>query len=214
MSQEKGQNEANDIEFYYKKNRFFNLLFVTRKYKDLYKSKEAFITLILTLITVCFLNLILTHETDISFGIMKVFSEQDYYIESVVEPVRSLLLGVAGGFFSLLGFSIGGLAILTGTIDNSTISNIRTKRKIDHFMSVIFNFYFAGASTGFSIILCLLTYIASFTKIQFNYWTFLIGGFVITYFIYFSIIYSVMLLGTCIRLFLLKYFYAVSSDED
>ncbi|PEK04754.1 hypothetical protein [Bacillus wiedmannii] len=214
MDQEKKQNRVNDIEFYYEKNRFFNLLFVTKKYRDMYKSKEAVITFLLTVITVYSFTLTLTHETDMVSNITNVFSKQEYYVETVVEPVRSLLLGVAGGFFSLLGFSIGGLAILTGTIDNATISNLRKKGKIDHFMSVIFNFYFAGALTGLSIILCLLTYAASFTKIQFNFGAFLIGGFVITYLIFFSIIYSVMLLGTCIRLFLLKYFYADISDDN
>ncbi|PFZ89044.1 hypothetical protein [Bacillus wiedmannii] len=129
MDQEKKQNKVNDIEFYYEKNRFFNLLFVTKKYQDMYKSKEALITLLLTLITLYFFTLTLTHETDMVSNIMNVFSKQEYYVETVVEPVRSLLLGVAGGFFSLLGFSIGGLAILTGTIDNDTISNLRKKVK-------------------------------------------------------------------------------------
>lgn len=31
-----------DIEYYYRKNRFLNLLKDTNKHKDLWKSKEAF----------------------------------------------------------------------------------------------------------------------------------------------------------------------------
>lgn len=202
----------NSIEFYYQNNRFWKLFWKSKKYRDLLFSKEAFFCLCLSIITTYLLMLIMTEHTSMELDYPTVLSSE-LDLKELTDTIRSLLLTIGGGFFSLLGFSVGGLAILTGTISSDVISKIVNKEKIDDLMSVIFNFYMAGAITGFSIILCVITYVFTFTAIEFKIWLFLIWSLVLSYFVYFSIVYSIMLLGTCIRLFLLKHFYTVL-DKD
>jgi hypothetical protein len=138
----------------------------------------------------------------------------DTGVSALIETIRNPILTILGGFFSLLGFTIGGLALLTGTIGAEVITKLREEKKIDHLMSVIFNFYFCGVVTGLTAILSLITYIITFIPMKINIILFYIWGLLYCYLIIFSIIYSVMLLGTCIRLFLLRYFYIMKIDEE
>jgi len=191
----KGQekNDKKDIEHYYRNNRFFNILVSTKKYNDLWRSKEAFISFTLSFgITLLFWFVLITsHNESATF----------------IEIVRGLLPVILGGFFSLLGLTIGGLAIITGTIEEDIISRIREERKFESLISIIYNFYFCGALIGFSIVLSILVYLITFMELNFDVFLFWGGSLFFNYFILFSVIYSVMLLGTCIRIFLLRYFF-------
>jgi hypothetical protein len=193
--------DVNDIKYFYTKNRFHNLFFVTKKYKELVWSKEAFLTLILSSLLTWLLSYLISVNNPIN-GII-----------SVIPILQALFPIVLGGLFSLLGFVIGGLALITGTISEKVILKINEKNNIQHLISVIFNFYFCGAITGFTIILAVFAYIITFVQLPFNWFLFLPGCFIISYFTIFSIIYSVMLLGTCIRILLLRYHTLTSTEE-
>ncbi|MCA1215907.1 hypothetical protein HUN88_04080 [Bacillus amyloliquefaciens] len=199
MNKEQEKNDKRDIDYYYQKNRFFNILFSTKKYNDLWRSKEALVSLVLSLgITLLLWCVLITSKSE---------------NETFIEVSRSLLPVILGGFFSLLGLTIGGLAIITGTIEEEIISKIREKRKFQSLISIIYNFYFCGALIGFSMVLSILAYIITYMELDFNMFFFLIGSLLFNYFLFFSIIYSVMLLGTCIRIFLLRYFYVNSVNK-
>lgn len=193
MSKGQEKNDKKDIEHYYRNNRFFNILVSTKKYNDLWRSKEAFISFTLSFgITLLFWFVLITsHNESATF----------------IEIVRGLLPVILGGFFSLLGLTIGGLAIITGTIEEDIISRIREERKFESLISIIYNFYFCGALIGFSIVLSILVYLITFMELNFDVFLFWGGSLFFNYFILFSVIYSVMLLGTCIRIFLLRYFF-------
>lgn len=199
-----------DIQYYYKKNRFSNLLKDTKKLKDLWKSKEAMISALFSLLLITCLTMILFEITN--GHINKSLTSSG--ISSLLESARPIILTVLGGFFSLLGFTISGLALLTGTIGTDVITKIREDNKIDHLISVIFNFYFCGVIIGTTAIFSLVTYMITFIPISFNVYIFYFLGLVYSYLVIFSIIYSVMLLGTCIRLFLLKYFYSTKENNE
>ncbi|MEK4707068.1 hypothetical protein [Bacillus sp. FSL R10-2780] len=198
-----------DIEYYYRKNRFLNLLKDTNKHKDLWKSKEAFLSCVLAFVITLVLTLILFEISSLNYN--TAITEKG--VSNFLESIRPIILTVLGGFFSLLGFTISGLALLTGTIGAKVITKIREEKKIEHLMSVIFNFYFCGVIIGTTTILSLLTYLVTFVQMPLNMTLFYVWTFLYSYLIVFSIIYSVMLLGTCIRLFLLQYFYTNQSKD-
>lgn len=202
MKKEKNKEDKTGIEYYYEKNRFFNLLFKTNKITDLFFSKEASISFILTLIIgITYLQIL--HGGFLFDGI-GYFSQN---IIIVLEIANEMLPVIVGGLFALLGFTIGGLAIVTGTIEKNVIDVMREKDKVDHFISVIFNFYFSGFILGVTIIFCIFTLIIIKIPSEFSYVFFILSSFLLIYMVIFAIIYSVMLLGTCIRIFLLKYYY-------
>ncbi len=200
---------ARSIEYFYKKNRFINLLKDTQKHKDLWKSKEAFFCFILALVITFTLVLILFEVSSLNYSV--VITEKG--VSNFLESIRPVILTILGGFFSLLGFTISGLALLTGTIGTKVITKISEEEKIENLISVIFNFYFCGVIIGATTIISILTYIVTFIQLPLNLYLFCVWTFIYTYLVIFSITYSVMLLGTCIRLFLLQYFYMNKSND-
>lgn len=186
------------IEYFYEKNRFLNLLRDTKKYTDLWKSKNAFL---------CFL-------LSIAMTIMFFYMYENAPLDNLLEVVRVILITIAGGFFSLLGLIIGGLALITASIGNDLIDEIKKVNKVEEIMSVIFNFYFSGVITGLTLIGSVIAYIVTFLPMEFKPILFFVWCFIHAYMITFSVIYSVMLLGTCIRIFLLRYFYLNSNKKD
>lgn len=202
------KSKKKDIRVYYKENRFWDLLKRSQKYKDLYNSKEALVSLLLSIITLSFFMHVLLEKRTIDLLIWMNFSiENGLNVIETVRLIQSLLPTIIGGYFSLLGFSIGALAILTGTLGNKIISNVNDDGKIKHLMNVIFTFYFSGSLMGFSLVLLIFSYLATFTEILINVGVFVSWVLIVSYIVYFSIIYAIMLFGTCIRLFLLGYKY-------
>ena len=194
MTEEMNQkNEPKDIEYFYEKNRFLNLFMTTKKYHDLWKSKNALF---------CFLLSIL-----ITILLLFLYGETEVEVERIIEAVRAITLTISGGFFSLLGLIVGGLALITASIGNDVIGKINEKKKIEDLISVIFNFYFSGVLTGFTLIFSIITYLVTFIPLEFRLCLFIPWSFFLSYMVMFSIVYAVMLLGTCIRIFLMRYYY-------
>lgn len=192
MSKEQKKNDE-QIDYYYKNNRFFSILFATKKYRDLWKSKEATVSFVLSLcVTTLLWYILLTNN---------------YNPSVILEITRNVIPTLLGGFFSLLGLSIGGLAIITGTIEEDIITKIRDQGNIKTFISIVYNFYFCGALIGLSMLFSVIVFLITFIKLDFNPVFFWIISLMYNYMVLFSLIYSVMLLGTCIRIFLLRYRY-------
>lgn len=197
----KKRDESNDINYFYIKNRFFNLFFNTRKYKDLLWSKEAFVSLVLSLLM-----------TYLLFYIAETNKSTDGTM-SIITVIQLIIPVIIGGMFTQLGLTIGGLALLTGTIGENVITKINKENKIQDLMSIIFNFYFSGAITGVALICSIFVYFLTFIEKPFEWFWFVLITFLLSYITIFSIIYSIMLLGTCIRILLLKYFYLTKEDN-
>lgn len=179
----------NSIEYYYKHNRFLSLLKTSQKWKDLLLRKEAFVAAILSIISVAILfNIYKTLETTEFIGLMS----------GVVLELSSALIG-------LLGFMVGGIAIISGTISNKIMKNIDEEGKFKHLINIVFAFYFAGALVGLTLVIFIFTYLIMQTGWSIS--NFRVIGIVLacSYFFWFTIIYSVMLLGTCLRLMMLSY---------
>lgn len=198
MSGEKTETYAERLKKYKLKNRFFNFLKETKKYKEPLWTKEAAFTFIITLI-VSYLYFFPNSFSNVEpeklneiMGSLNTFGKE--YLKLSI-----------GGLFALLGFTISGLAIVTGTISDTTVKRINEKKRIPALLSVMFNFYFCGAIVGFTIILHIFSILYLNLDIVINFNLFKIFTFINIYFLIFSLIYSVMLLGTCIRLFILKH---------
>jgi MFS family permease len=184
-----GQEETTKIEYFYRHNGFFELLKATKKYKELIGSTEALVSLILSIIfTVAF------------YFISGPLSEDKFN-----ELIRSLLLNITAGLISVLGFTVGALAIMSGTISNRLVNKVVEEEKIKYLMGVIYSFYFSGVVIGCTIISFLFMYLISYSNLQVTAIAMIGVSMFLSYFFWFSIIYSIALLGTCVRIFLLNY---------
>jgi len=172
-------------------NRFWDFLKETKKYNDLInlkKSKESRVTFILAVL----LTLVATY---IAF--------KDYNL--ILEYLNSIIPVFIGGMFTILGLSLAGLAIVTATLGEKFLSIIIQQKKLYKIISIIFNFYFSGFIIGITIFLLTFALLVLKIPLPFSLVLFIIFFFVNVYIALFSIIYSIMLLGTCIRLFLVRY---------
>jgi len=192
--------KVNKVEDYFstKETSFFHLLKNTKKWKELYNQKESILAMILALLFTVFL-----------VGICMVTPFEKF--NELLLQVLYLIISAATG---MLGFIISGLAIFTGTITNRLVKNIDADDKITALVGILFSFYFIGAFIGISIFIYFLGYILLLSELTFYFECFLMLTVIIAYLFSFSILYSVSLLGTCIRLFFVSYKYSSESKDD
>lgn len=187
-NKEKDYIENADLDKALKYNRFQHLLIETRKYKDFFWSKEALFSLCIALI---------------STYLMKTVASSN--LSRALEMAEMLIPSFIGGMLTILALSLTGLAIVTSTLGEKFITIITKHGKLYSVLGILFNFYFAGFVIGITIVSLTFTYITMSISKPFNDLLYIILAFVNSYLVFFSVIYSIMLLGTCIRMFLVKY---------
>ncbi|MFD0695733.1 hypothetical protein ACFQZT_16735 [Paenibacillus sp. GCM10027628] len=203
---ETNETQTMDISYFYKNNRFFHFLSKTKKYKDLYWSKEAAVSFILAMISLV-ICLFIVFKIDNITKVQEQFSVSKIDIEGSINFIRNTLNIIIAGLFSLLGFLVGGLAILAGMANNKILKNIIDSGKGLNFFRILFTFYFAGAILGFTLVTTIISYLITYTSFPFSVGLFSFLCFIVSYFMYFIMIYTIMLLGTSLRFFLLNYHY-------
>lgn len=191
------ETKVRRVEDYFsrKESGFLRLNKSSKKWKELYNQPESKWTIFLSFIMS---GVLLIVYQNTSFNI---FNE-------MLINILGILIGSAVG---LLGFIISGLAIFTGTITSKLIKNVDDDEKFASIMGILFSFYFIGAFIGISIILYIIVYFFLWSELIFDLRLFVAMSLIVSYFFIFSILYSVSLLGTCLRLFLVSYKY---SDEN
>ena len=186
---ENPKNNKGKIDYYYTKNSFFDFLKNTDTYKDIYWYKEALFCLILScLVTYMLYSLISISPT-----------------EQTSEQLRDLLGILIGSLVGLLGFVIGGLALIVGSIGKKMIDFISSQEQFSELLGIVFRFYYIGAVLGITTIIHLVSYIILLLPENFNFILSLIFLLINSYTFLFSLISSIMLMGSCIKLMLLQY---------
>lgn len=186
-----------NVDFYLdvENTRFVNLLITTRKYKDFFWSIEALLSLIMSAIA-CLIFYFFIKSVE--------FSE-------VISVSREILINLFSALIGMLGFIIGGLAILTGTISNKVMRELNKLKKIKSLIGILYSFYFTGFIIGVTILVSISVYLLSFVPSTYFLQITFVWVFIIGYLFSFSIIYSIALLGSCLRVMLINYKF--TSDE-
>ena len=187
----------NNVEFYYKKNRFLNLLILTGKWKTLIFSKEALVSISLALITAYIVN-----------NIYSSLATKEF-----CDFIGYLLLTTGIGLIGMLGFLVSGMAIISGTIGNRVLKNINSEKKFDKMIAIVFSFYFDGALIGTTLVLFFFIYLSLQTNWMISVMKVNILSLAAAYLFWFVITYSIMLLGTLLRLLILTYRYDYDDES-
>lgn len=125
---------------------YFSLLKSSEKWKEFFLEKEAILSLILSIIAIIALYQVCGRTFGNEFN----------------ELIRSVSISVGVALIGLLGFTISGLAIFTGTITNKLVKNIDDDNKGDAIINVLYSFYFIGGIDACEIIILLTIYLISY----------------------------------------------------
>lgn len=179
------------------KTSYLVLLKSSGKWKELFIEKEAIISIIIAAVATSSLVIFYGDSIDMSFN----------------EIIKNISLEISMALIGLLGFTISGLAIFTGTITNKLVKSIDDDNKGEAIINILYSFYFIGGIDACEIFALLIVYFLSYTDIPFIVIPTYIAFFIIEYLFNFIILYSVSLLGTCINLFLVSYKYFLQISE-
>lgn len=168
--------------------RLLPLIFSTNKFKDIYCSKEALISFVMSVIFTLFVSFVIKTSS-----------------ENPTDRILDLLGIQIGTLLGLLGFLIGGAALLTGSISIDMMKVIDKHQKFHQLLALLVPFYLLGVIVGISFFISVFIYLVVLTNFPFNFFMIFIFSLFNFYFLFYSLISSIMLLGTCIRIFILRY---------
>lgn len=136
----------------------------------------------------------------------------------IVNKFFSLIETLISSQIGLLAFIIAGVTILIGSLSNEMLEIIDRNNVAEYLLDLLFSFYYIAAFIGLSIVLLIFTYVFILIPLPHKwcmFLMFLIFSIFNTFFVIYSLIYSVSLIGTCIRMFLLKYkFWGISKENQ
>lgn len=198
MKEKKINQERKNIEDYFStpSTSFFGLLKEKKKWKELYEEKEAKIAIMIAMVS--------------TFLLVIAYKNSDF--EQFNEMLQNLSGIIISSLIGMLGFIISGLAISTGTITNKLIKSVDKEQKVGALIGILYSFYFVGAVIGVAIICWSITYIFLYSELILNLYMLVVAGFFLSYLFLFCIFYSISLLGTCIRLFVVGYMYSSEAE--
>lgn len=184
------------LDDYFKYNSFYSLLKDTRHYRETYQSVAGKLSIFLSILA--------------TFVLVNYYHlDRDGFFKRIDDVVATF----TPGLFGLLGIYIAGVSLVLTMLSKKTIDNLDKQKKVDALVDMLFAYYFAGA--------CLLVTIVGFTFLHFRYAFSLLyssfGGPVLkdwldyfikvavcisfSYVFFFSLTYTVSLLGVCINTF-------------
>lgn len=121
----------------------------------------------------------------------------------------SLTKDIAVALIGFLGFTVTGLAILTGVISKKEVQAIGKLNKLEHLEKILLSFYLLGLVTAVTIIGLLATFLMSMSIYPIHIKSVFIITFVFSYLIIFILFYAVKLIGNSLEIF-----FIVNSAEE
>lgn len=180
-----------DLKYFFRTNSFKSMLIDTRKYRELYKPNEAKLAIILAVI----------------FTIIIFFLNESIGNLEMTDLLKNIFSILISGLIGLLGFLVTGLAMMASIITKKSVENIDSLGKTKSLAGILFSFYFEGAMVGFNIIVMLIAYVVLAFPIEIVDSVLIVLTAIIAYTFFFTILYAVTLLGSCINFFFVNVCY-------
>lgn len=187
-----------DLKYFFHTNSFKSMLIDTKKYRELYKPNEAKLAVFLALM----------------FTIIMFFLKDSIDDSEMTNLLKNIFSILISGLIGLLGFLVTGLAMMASIITKKSVENIDSLGKTKSLAGILFSFYFEGAMVGFNIIVMLATYIVLTFPIEIMDDVLILSTAIIAYSFFFTILYAVTLLGSCINFFFVNVCYDYELEEE
>lgn len=187
--------------------------YLKKRAKELIWSIECFISIALTCISVI---------------VMFILFEVDSKL--YISVISNLILTFIGGLITMIAFSLSALALVLSIFKTAEIERISTngnnlninlendkniiEKKVEIFAMLIYRFYASGILNLVAIIMLILGYFVVNFPFHWSNWILGIITFLITYIVYFSLIFTVLLIPTCIRFKFIEYIDTKNQSND
>lgn len=122
-------------------------------------------------------------------------------IEQINTLLVSLTKDIAISLVGFLGFTVAGLAILTGAISQKVIKKVSARNKKDNLEKILLSFYLLGFVISVVIVELIWAFIFATSNLIINLPLILFISFFNAYFFIFILFYSVKLVGNCLEIF-------------
>lgn len=132
-----------------------------------------------------------------------------------VGAVTNILLYLIAGFFTLIGFSVSGIAIIISLFSKKDIDTINKYNNQQNMEKVICSFEFIAFNLSCELFACIVLYFYLHSKLsllpQIPFWVLTC---ILIYFTIFNVFYIVSLIGNCIKLYKIKQLYTGIEREE
>ena len=173
------------------------MLMTTKKYKEFLFRKEAIVSLFFSLL-IC---------------VVLIFLYKDVTDAAMTNTLKNILVMLIPGLIGLLGFLVTGLAMMASIITREAVRKIDEMEKAKSLAGILFSFYFEGFVIGLNILCMIFSYIILDFPASFNVYCLIGVSFFLAYIFWFSILYAISLLGTCINFFFVNVYYTGLADQ-
>lgn len=137
-----------------------------------------------------------------------------YGKEKFVNPMSSIIEVLIGGQIGLLGFIIAGVTLLLSSVDDNLLDIIDKRGMAVNILSLFFSFYYIAVIIGISVILLVIMNLIISMELPVNGTLFIFFSIVLNLIIVYSLVYSISLIGTCIKITILRHKYWEESKKS
>ncbi|MFO3693588.1 hypothetical protein WER97_07760 [Staphylococcus felis] len=177
-----------------KDRKFMESLWKSGRYKEVYKSKEALYSFLVTTFLL------------ISSTILYCINKQTF-----IDSLPALILAFIGGFIALIAFSLSALALTISAIDKMKLIKIlklnndnnfdnTSEKLIESLITTLYRFYYSAGFNLISILVMIISYFYLIIPMEVCIIINFFLGFIVIYTISFSLLFTLTLFSTCIKL--------------
>lgn len=177
-----------------KNRRFLKSLCESGRYKEIYYSREALYSFIITFVLIIFLT------------ILYITNKQNF-----IDSLPPLILAFIGGFIALIAFSLSALALTISAIGKTNLIktlklnsdnffNENSEKLLKKLITTLYRFYFSAGFNLISILILVFSYFYLIIPMEICVIFNALLGFIVIYTIIFSLLFTLTLFSTCIKL--------------
>ena len=162
-----------------------------RRWHDFFniKEPEVYLSISLTMITLVVANYINLYEEFVDFS----------------ATVQNILLYLAAGMLGIMGIALSGVAIITGLFSKKTVETIEKMNEKGIFEKIMSSFLLLAMSCAlYAFFAFILVVVIGSKKPVIDIQLFYIIMVAVIYFAIFNILYTVSLVGNCIKIFAIR----------
>ncbi len=177
-----------------KNRRFLKSLCESGRYKEIYYSREAIYSFIITFVLIIFLT------------ILYCTNKQNF-----IDSLPPLILAFIGGFIALIAFSLSALALTISAIGKTNLIKTlklnsdnffdeNSEKLLEKLITTLYRFYFSAGFNLISILILVFSYFYLIIPMEICVIFNALLGFIVIYTIIFSLLFTLTLFSTCIKL--------------
>ncbi|EKI2451557.1 TPA: hypothetical protein SK910_001801 [Staphylococcus aureus] len=177
-----------------KNRRFLKSLCESGRYKEIYYSREALYSFIITSVLIIFLTILYSTNK-----------------QNFIDSLPPLILAFIGGFIALIAFSLSALALTISAIGKTNLIKTlklnsdnffdeNSEKLLEKLITTLYRFYFSAGFNLISILILVFSYFYLIIPMEICVIFNVLLGFIVIYTIIFSLLFTLTLFSTCIKL--------------